>query len=105
MIEGRHTISDSPGDALDCAAVVEVSADAETVGLKFPQITSEHDNIGPMVYVCVNGTELTVRLTDRDDVVWGFAWCEADGRWLQRDAPNANLHRTKMAGDNVEDSE
>jgi hypothetical protein len=89
MIKGRHTISDSPGDVLDCACTVEVSVDSETVELQFPQLTREHYYIGPIVYVCMNGTELTVRLTDSDDVVWGFAWDEGGGRWLQRDTPNA----------------
>lgn len=88
MKQGTHTIHANKGGVLDCACVVDVVCDGETIAFEFPQITHK-DKMGPTVYACMDGTDLTLRLCDRDDVEWGFAWCEAAGRWLLRDSPNA----------------
>jgi len=98
----RQTIHDRPGNVFDCSCVIGVECDGETLALRFPQIERPDDNLSPMVYVCMNGTKLTVRLCDRDDVEWGFEWAEDGDRWIQRDAPNAGGQIPPASGGNLD---
>ncbi len=88
MIEEKYTIHANTGRVLDCTCVVELTCDPEVIGLEFPQLAQENTNLIPMVYVCMKGTELTVRLINHDDIEHEFSWGENAGRWLQRDSPN-----------------
>jgi len=92
MAEETHTIRDSPGDVLDCACIVETSQDGETIGHSFPQLAYE-GGIGPMVYLCMDGTDLTVRIGSTEDSEWSFAYSESDRRWLLREKPNKDQLR------------
>jgi len=87
MNHDQHTIHSNPGKVFDCACLVRIESDGETIAFRFPQIEQAEDNMSPMVYVCMDGTELTVRLCDRNEAEWGFAWCEDESRWLLRDSP------------------
>lgn len=75
------TIHANPGNVLDCAMLVGVECDSETIALRFPAIERDDDKIGPMVYAHLRGTELRVTLCDREDADIEFAWDESDGKW------------------------
>jgi len=75
-----HTIHDAPGRTLDCTCEVEIERDAETIGLTFPQLRDE-DMIGPMVYVCLVGTMLVVRIGSSEIIEREFAYNEKEKRW------------------------
>ena len=94
---GHYTIHANPGGVLDCACLVDLTCDGETIAFEFPQITQKEDNIGPSVYACMDGTELTVRLTDRHDIEWSFVWNEDEGKWYQRNTSNLTDSRPDAA--------
>lgn len=75
------TIHANLGKVLDCTMLVGVECDGETIALRFPAIERADDNIGPMVYAHIRGTELRVTLCDRDDADIVFAWDEDKGKW------------------------
>lgn len=83
MKQGTYTIHANPGKVFDCACVVGVECDGETIAFRFPQIEQKEDNVGPMVYATMRGTELRICMCDRDDVQVEFAWDEAEGKWRQ----------------------
>lgn len=95
---GHYTIHANPGGMLDCACLVDLTCDGETIAFEFPQITQKEDNIGPSVYACMDGTELTVRLTDRHDIGWSFVWNEDEGKWYQRNTSNTPGHLRPDSG-------
>lgn len=78
---GTYTIQANMGKVLDCTAVVGVECDGETIAFRFPQIEQDDDNLGPMVYACVNGTTLHVRLCGRDDEEIDIVWDEGLDKW------------------------
>lgn len=86
---GEGTIHANPGKVLDCAMLVGVECDGETIALRFPAIERADDNIGPMVYAHLRGTELRVTLCDREDADIEFAWDESDGKWRNVGTANA----------------
>ena len=81
-----HTIHDNPGHKLDCSCVVEISKDDETVGLCFPTLADERQ-MGPMVFVSIRGTELTVDIGSAEESEWELAYCEEDFRWRLSKSP------------------
>jgi hypothetical protein len=83
MKRESYTIHDNKGCVLDCACVVDVTSDGQTASFEFPQLAQENDNMGPSVYVSMDGTRLKVSLTDRDDVQVSFKWDEKGNRWIQ----------------------
>ena len=83
-----YTIHANPGCVFDCSCVVKVGCDGETASLEFPQIAQKEDPVGPMVYACMNGTNLTIRLTGVDDSEWGFVWNEKERRWYLTEKPS-----------------
>lgn len=78
---GEFTIKSSPEKALSCACTVGVECDGETIAFRFPQLERDDDNVGPMVYACVNGTTLHVVFCDRDDTQIDLAWSEEENTW------------------------
>lgn len=87
MKVGHYTIHENPGCVLDCACAIDVRCDGETIAFEFPQLTKPNDS-GPMVYASMDGAELKITLTDRDDEAWSFAWNESEGKWYLRERPN-----------------
>ena len=87
MKQGEYTIHANKGKVFDCACVVGVECDGETIAFRFPQIEQEGDNVGPMVYACMNGTRLHVKLCGREDVDVDFAWDEGEGVWRNQGTP------------------
>ena len=81
MKQGEYEIHANLGKVLDCACRVGVECDGETIALRFPQLEREDDNIGPMVYAHIRGTELRVTLGDRENADTEFAWDERAGIW------------------------
>lgn len=77
--------ADHPETVFNCACRVGVECDGETVALRFPQLERNSDNLPPMVYACMQGIKLHVRLCDRDDVAVDFAWNEITSRWELQD--------------------
>ena len=92
---GEGTIHANPGKVLDCSMLVGVECDGETIALRFPAIERVDDNIGPMVYAHLRGTELRVTLCDREDADIEFAWDEGEGKW--RNVGTANATREGRA--------
>ena len=90
MKRDEYTIHASKGKVFDCACVVGVECDGETIAFRFPQIEQECDNVGPMVYAHMRGTELRVTLCGREDVDVELAWDESGGVWINCGTPNAN---------------
>lgn len=85
MKKQTSVIHDNLGGVFDCSCVVDVTMDGTTVGMEFPQLARDDDNVGPMAYVSMDGTRLKVSLTDRDDVQVSFAWDERGNRWVQEE--------------------
>lgn len=81
MKQGEYEIHANPGKVFDCACKVGVECDGETIAMRFPQIDRDDDNIGPMVYAHMRGTELRVTLADRENADIEFAWDEGAGVW------------------------
>ena len=81
MKQEEYEIHANPGKVFDCACKVGVECDGETIALRFPQIDRDDDNIGPMVYAHMRGTELRVTLADRENADIEFAWDEGAGVW------------------------
>jgi len=88
---GEGTIHANRGKVLDCACVVGVECDGETMALRFPAIERDDDNIGPMVYAHLRGTELHVTICDRDESDIEFAWDETDGKWRNVGTANGEV--------------
>ena len=81
MTPDKYKISANPGKVFDCACEVNVECDGETIALRFPQIDRDDDNLGPLVYAHMRGTELRVTLADREDAHIEFAWSEDANVW------------------------
>ena len=96
MKQEEYEIHANPGKVFDCACKVGVECDGETIALRFPQIDRDDDNIGPMVYAHMRGTELRVTLADRENADIEFAWDEVAGVWRACGTANAGGQR---AGD------
>ena len=92
MKQGEYEIHANPGKVFDCACKVGVECDGETIALRFPQIDRDDDNIGPMVYAHMRGTELRVTLADRENADIEFAWDEGAGVWRACGTANAKAH-------------
>ena len=91
MKQEEYEIHANPGKVFDCACKVGVECDGETIALRFPQIDRDDDNIGPMVYAHMRGTELRVTLADRENADIEFAWDEGAGVWRACGTANSAL--------------
>lgn len=89
---GEGTIHANQGKVLDCTMLVEVECDGETIALRFPAIERDDDNVGPMVYARLRGTELRVTICDRVDSDIEYAWDECTGKWRNVGTANDPLH-------------
>jgi hypothetical protein len=97
MKQGEYEIHANPGKVFDCACKVGVECDGETIALRFPQIERDDDNIGPMVYAHMRGTELRVTLCNREDADIEFAWDESSNVWRACGTANAPLELSAVA--------
>jgi hypothetical protein len=86
---GEGTIHANHGKVLDCTMLVGVECDGETIAFRFPALERDDDNIGPMVYAHLRGTELRVTFCDREDSDIEFAWNEGTGKWRNVGTANA----------------
>lgn len=89
--QGEFEIHANPGKVFDCVCKVGVECDEETIALRFPQIDRDDDNIGPMVYAYMLGTELRVTLCNREDADIEFAWDEGSNVWRPCDTANSAI--------------
>ena len=89
MKQGEYEIHANPGMVFDCICQVGVEFDGETIALRFPQIDREDDNIGPMVYAHMMGTELRLTLCDRETSDIEFVWDEGLNTWRACGTANA----------------
>lgn len=79
------TICSKVGAVFNCKCDVEVGEDGETAWIQFPQLVKDTDNISPLVYATMDGTQLAIRLCDRDDIQLEFVWDEDRNKWIQRE--------------------
>lgn len=88
---GEYTIKSNPNNVLNCACVVGVECDGETIAFRFPQLERDDDNVGPMVYACIDGTTLRVSFCDRDDTQVDLTWSEEENTWKIHPDKRGNL--------------
>lgn len=93
MRQGEWKIHSNKGKVFDCVCVVGVECDEETIAFRFPQLEQEDDDIGPMVYAHMRGTELRVTLCSRENARTEFAWDEDKSAWHMVQAPNHSTAR------------